>query len=243
MFYRFISKLATQERLRAFPVSLSGEFNNPDPDDYEACFEPVKQPRFPGLNGYHAPSMDWGTELALRFDPGCETTNLPDIWGVENRILVSDKVAAIIAATDPLRHDFTAFNWLDANNRVIDTGQAWYALNVRRFLDIQPSERIATATELGFCPMPRQEDFLGRVLDEPDLAAVIEQQPVWQGITHFPDPRQEFNPYYKLLYLNQALVNALRAEAVTGMDEYSAPFGRGEQALVPISLTPSVSSR
>jgi len=240
MFYRFISKLATQERLRAFPVSLTGEFDNPDPDIYEACFKAVKHANAPpGLISYHAPSVDWGKELALRFDPGYETTDLPDIWGVENLILVSDKVAAIIAATDPLRHDFTAFNWLDANNRVIDTGQAWYALNVRRFLDIQPSRRIATASELGFCPMPRQEDFLGRLLDEPDLAAVIEQQPLWLGFSHVLGKRQQFMPYCKLLYLNQTLINALRAEAVTGLDEYSVPFGQGEQALAPIPLPAS----
>lgn len=241
MFYRFISRLATQERLRAFPVSLSGDhlkYQLPYEVHCEDLAKPIRERKSPkGLTLRHTPSVDWPLDMALRFDPGRETRELPDIWCVEQRLLVSDRAATVIAAHDDLDHAFTPFEWLDADNRPFDVGQPWYWLNVRRFVDIEPSPRVATPTELGFCALRGHEDFLARVIDEPALRAHLEAYPIWHRLgtdSYTAEFGHRRTPFRRVFYLGPALFEALRKAGVSGLDVQSEPFGDGESPVNPV---------
>jgi len=241
MFYRFVSRLATQERLRAFPVSLSGDYLKyqfPYEEHCEGLTKRIRERKSPkGLTLWHTPSVEWPLDMALRFDPGRETSDLPDIWCVEQRLLVSARAAKVIAANDELDHAFTPFDWLDADNRPFDVGQPWYWLNVRRFVDIEPGQRIATPSELGFCALRGHEDFLARVIDEPALRARLETYPIWHrlGVDDYTaDVGQRRSPFRRVVYIGPTLFDALRAAGVTGLDVQREPFGNGEPPVNPI---------
>jgi len=235
MFYRFMSKLATQERVRAFPVSLSGKFHNHlPPRNYQELFKrDWKSLATRGLTSYTAPSLDWGNDFAMRFDPDHSHNDIPDLWCVENQLLVSEKAVSVIAANDGLVHDVTPFQWLDVNDQVLMTDQTWFRLKVRRYLDIKPDKHRATPDELGFFPIISREGFIARVRNEPTLRSAVERYPLWSRYEPI-SLDQCGGPYRGVVYLNQALVDALRAADVSGIDAYSQLLGNDEQPLAAV---------
>lgn len=240
MIYRFLSKLATLDRLEAFPIPVPGtnKFDDvPWIDVYEAKFKLLTQdPAVPGVKLFQAPLYDTVKPrgMCLRFHEGKEQNAvLPDIWGIANKLVVSAKFKSVIEANDVMQHEFLPIEWLDWQEKPIKTDQAYFWFNQRRYLKIEPSVRIAKAAELGFCPIDWEEDFLARVVDTPSLRETIEQFPIWQ---HYglegPDCRK--NQARAVLFMNEQLVKACREQGIKGMDLYSEKYGKGEEALCGI---------
>lgn len=233
MFYRFLSKLATQERLEAFPV--------PVPEKkvrwvigtvhYESKMKLLTQNSVDlGVKFYQAPTLDSRpTGVCLRFHQGKETESLPDIWGVECRLFISERVKSVIESIDAMQHEYIPIQCIDYQQMPIATEHNYYWFNQRRFLSITPSDRIVAAGELGFCPLLEEEDFLGRVIDSHSLRETLEQLPIWQ---HCRVGSKRHNLKNRcILYMNQTLFKALKEKEISGLDLYSQKYGKGEESL------------
>ena len=242
MFYRFLSKLATQERLEAFPVPLAGSdwqvrtAHMPLPRDYEEKFKPIRPTiDILGVKFFKAPLYTESGErgLRLRFYYGKEVENLPDIWGVEGRLLVSEKFKQVLEQIDDMCHEYIPIECIDREEKSIPSKQPYYWLNQRRFLHIEPSNRIANHFELGFCPIDKEEDFLARVIDTPNLRTQLEKIPIWQHYAK-KDMEGRQSQARAVLYMNEDLVYACRKENISGMGSYSQKYGIGEESLCSI---------
>jgi hypothetical protein len=240
MLYRFLSKLATQDRLQAFPVPCPGDAfwlaNESSAETYKKVLKPgVDETRRYGVEVLRSPEFAADQRrLRLRFHPGREeNTDLPDLWGVAGRLIASERAKQVIEAADDFGHEFIEIGWIDANEAPVTTEQRYYWFNPLRFLTIPPSERIATGAELGFCPIPLEEDFHAHVLDDRPLHERIAQIPLWR---HFRDlgPGARRTPIRMVVFFNQALAEALWAIDARGFERYSQPFGVGEEAVAGV---------
>lgn len=247
MFYRFLSKLATQERLEAFPVPLAGSNWKeetgwmPYPADYEEKFKPLSTSVATlGVEYFQAPFYTDSGERGLRlhFFCGKEAEHLPDIWGVEGRLLVSETFKTVLESVDDMTHEYIPIKCIDREENTIPTAQPYYWFNQRRFLHIDPSDRIASHLELGFCPIDIEENFLARVLDTPSLREQLDQIPLWQ---HYGQkykkgrlPQGRMSQARCVLYMNQKMVEALSAANISGIERHSRKYGVGEESLCGI---------
>ncbi|GAA3921360.1 imm11 family protein [Litoribacillus peritrichatus] len=237
MIYRFLSKLATLERLEAFPVPIPGKHKEIRAGvgivHYEKKMTQIAMsPEIEGVSCYQAPRFDTRpTGLCLRFHEGKETEVLPDIWGAECELFISEKVKKVIESIDDFEHEYIPIQWIDHNEQPLETEQAYYWLNLRRFLSITPSVRTAKAEELGYFPLDVSEDFIARVKDTPKLQTELEQVPIWRHVRQGIEWREHGIRYRAIVYFNQELVDALRAEKVIGMDLFSQKYGLGEESL------------
>ena len=237
VFYRFLSKLATLERLEAFPVPIPGCHEKfrwaIGTKFYENKMEllPVN-PSTLGVNFYQAPLISSRPAgVCLRFHPGKETETLPDIWGTECRLFISERVKSVIESVDSMVHEYIPIQWIDAQNNPIATEQNYYWFNQRRFLSIKPSDRVAAHEELGFFTLSEAEGFLARVIDTPSLRESLEVLPIWQ---HFRQGIEGHGKYRCILYMSQTLVDALREQNVNGLELFSQKYGRFEESLCAV---------
>jgi hypothetical protein len=238
MIYRFLTKLATQERLEAFPQAVPGATNCiefvPSIKEYEANFKTVKsKDSFAGVSQYEAPVMDKNNRFCIKFNHYSGQVSLPDIWGVEGYLVVSELFKTILAKHDKMRHQYLPIQWLDHNEQPIATEQTYYWFNPFRFLKITPDERIATPDELGFMPVPGEEDFVSRIKRDQALREWLESFPIWRHFG-FEDIKGRQTPVRIILYFNETTFNALVTAGIEGIQQYSQPFGVGEEAVYSI---------
>lgn len=237
MIYRFLSKLATLERLEAFPVPIPGKHKEIRAGvgivHYEKKMKQIPMSsEIEGVKCYQAPRFDTRpTGLCLRFHEGKETEVLPDIWGTECKLFISDKVKKVIESIDDFEHEYIPIQWIDHNEQPLETEQEYYWFNQRRFLSITPSDRIAKAEELGYFPLDVSEDFIARVKDKTDVSEVLEGIPIWQSIRQGVEWQNYGLKFRCVVYMNQEMIDALRAEAIVGLELYSLNYGFGEESL------------
>ncbi|ABC27517.1 hypothetical protein HCH_00615 [Hahella chejuensis KCTC 2396] len=238
MFYRFLSKLATQERLEAFPVPRPGsdarERWGVGLIHYEKKFTPAPDIfQQPGVKFFQAPLLsDRPVMTCLRFHQGKEVEPIPDLWGVGGYLFISERAKSVIKNIDTMEHEYFPVQLLNHKEEPIASEQAYYWFNERRFLTITPSNRVATAAELGFYPIPKEEDFMARVKDSPTLREQLGQIPLWRHC--IADIDQRHLKARTVLYLNETLVEAFRVEGIKGLDLYSEKYGITEESLCSI---------
>lgn len=244
MIYRFLSKLATQDRLEAFPkpvADTSVKFFKPPYEKYEAKFEKVAMDSEPvGVGVYEAPvySQYDGVQrgMCLRFNAINVGKELPDVWSVQSRLIVSDKFRKIVDDSDSTSHEYIPIQWLDGLDKVIETKENYYWLNQRRFLRVEPGNRVASPHELGFFSIDHEEDFLSRVLDEPDLENWLYQFPMWQHWGAEGVIRRQ-TPVLGVVYFSEEFYKKLKKSFITGLDVYTKRYGEGEESVCPIRVT------
>ncbi len=235
MFYRFKSKLATQDRLEAFPVEMPGTkkyIHGPWIEQYEQRFSVVKENVESNYTIYRAPKFDdrsYG--VSLRFNPGKVTKELPDIWSVAGYLIVSERFRQVVEAVDDFEHEYLPMTWIDHQEKEIATEYKYYWFNLRRFLKVAHNNEIVKMER--FLPLPQEEDFLYRVLQDPELRRDLDRIPLWRHYC-LEGPPGRHSQARMVLYFNQALLDELRTQGITGMDEYSDAFGVGEESLVGI---------
>ncbi|ARU55661.1 hypothetical protein OLMES_1586 [Oleiphilus messinensis] len=240
MIYRFLSKLAIQERLEAFPVPGLGK---------EGCLRwgigtvyyedkmvrTSHQHEIEGIEFFQAPQINTISSpvgLNLRLNQGKETELLPDIWGVNSQLFVSDRVKSVVEMIDTMHHEYIPIQWIDYLGKPIRTETNYYWFNQRRFLSIEPLSRIAKCEELGFYPLDLEEDFLARIIDTPSVRETLERLPIWQHCRMNVEAHHCKNLKYRcIVYLNQVMVDALRKNDVVGMDLFTRSNGQGEESL------------
>ncbi|WP_020406201.1 hypothetical protein [Hahella ganghwensis] len=235
MFYRFVSKLATQERLEAFPVPRQ----NSDTSErwgvgwihFERKFKPAPAAfNQPGVKFFHAPSIaDRPIGICLRFHQGKESETLPDLWGVGGKLFISQGARAIVESFDDLAHEYFPVHLIDYQEQPFTSDQSYYWFCQRRHLTIAPSNRTATATELGFHPVPHGEDFMARVKDNSILRECLGKLPLWQHCAEDIDKRSVKER--SILYMSQVLINAFQEADLSGLELYSEKYGVGEESV------------
>lgn len=238
MFYRFLSKLATQERLEAFPVPRP----NSDMQErwgvgwvhFEKKFKPA--PAIfsqPGVKFWLAPSItDRPVGISLRFHQGKEQEPLPDFWGVGGKLFISERAKKIIESHDNLPHEYFPVEFIDYQEKPLSKPEPWYWFCQRRFLTITPSERIATAAELGFYPAPYGEDFIARAKDSPTLNEQLGQVPLWQHLAE--DISKRGMKERSIVYISPTLMAAFQEANLIGLDVFSEKYGVGEESVCAI---------
>ncbi|MCP5207729.1 MAG: hypothetical protein H7A01_11035 [Hahellaceae bacterium] len=238
MFYRFLSKLATQERLEAFPVP------RPNSDTQERWgvgwvhFEKKAKPMpdtfsQPGVKFFRAPSItDRPVGISLRFHQGKEQEPLPDLWGVGGKLFISERAKKIVELHDDLPHEYFPVEFIDHQEKPLKKAEPYYWFSQRRFLTITPSQRTADAKELGFYPVPYGEDFIARVKDSPKLKEQLAQIPLWQHCAE--DMSKRSVKERSILYISPELMTAFQQANLTGLDMYSEKYGIGEESVCVI---------
>ena len=238
MIYRFLSKLATQERLEAFPVPRPNSNMQERWGVGWVHFEKKFKPTMPifqqqGVKFWLAPSItDRPVGISLRFHQGKEFEPLPDLWGVGGKLFISERAKKIIETHDELSHEYFPVEFIDYQERSLPNRQPYYWFIQRRFLTVTPSERIAKATELGFYPAPYGEDFLARVKDSTNLKEQIGQIPLWQHLAE--DIGKRSAKERSIVYFGPTLMAAFQEAQLGGLDVYSKKYGIGEESVCAI---------
>jgi len=217
--YRFLSKLATLDRLQAFPVPIPGREIRTGLGlvHYERKMEPLEiNSDIDGVRLFKAPIFQTRpTGLCLKFHEGYETRDLPDIWGCFCKLFVSQTVRNIIERIDDFEHEFTKIEWIDCNDQVVETDQNYYLFNQRRWLQIIPSDQIVKKSEVSFFPERCSEDFLGRLINDAFLCEYLDGFPIWQSFGKDSDIQVKSLRYRSILYLNKDLVEEFKNNNIT----------------------------
>lgn len=238
MIYRFKSPLAIQDRLEAFPVpSLESGKDHYGPwfTDYENIFAPVKSTlSVIGCQQFEAPLYHRdGIEkysLSFQFHRNNDFGALPDIWSVGGYIIVSAKARAAIESVDSMTHEYLPFSWLNCERELLPVDQDYFWFNPRRFFTIEPSAHIAEYDQLGFFPLETEEDFLGRLLDTPELQNHLSQFPLWRHY-RLTGVEGRHSQARMVLYFNDELYQAFKAAGVQGVELLNQPLAGGEESV------------
>ena len=243
MIYRFKSKLAVQDKLKAFPAPVpnsdKGHYG-PWVDDYEEKFTLMESNKVvnlfdqtPSCKVFEAPEYDEGRHaLALYFNEDFIEDDMPDIWGMQCYLIISDKVKEVIEAVDDMQHQYMPVILVDKDWNVLQSQQQYYWFNLRRFLTIQ-SDTQAPQVELDFFPIPMEEDFLFTLMNDSELSNKISQFPIWRHYCQ-SGAKGRYSQARKTIYFNENVYEQLVKAEVTGIELYSEKYGRGLQSLVPV---------
>ena len=147
MFFRFNSRLATQDRIQAFPVHVPGNGASrygPWIEKYEGCFQAISHVERSDKHGakvtvFQAPLFNEVVRqytLGLYCMAGFDEAALPDIWGLDAYLIVSERFKKIIEAQDDMAHQFNPVVFLDEHWQVARSEQTYYWFNLRRFLKV-----------------------------------------------------------------------------------------------------------
>lgn len=154
----------------------------------------------------------------FRMRPGAA---LPDLWAASQFVLVSAR--AVLEPFNDFDHEFIETAVLDADSQQhIPTAVPYYLLNVRRILQIEqlgPYGAIDNEDAM-FSPWGQENEFLPVVQRTPVLKEQLSQLPLWRQYGQ-----------WEVLYLSEAVMQALRAANLTGIDPYSTYYGKAGEAV------------
>lgn len=144
---------------------------------------------------------------------------LPDVWSEAQLLLVSERAKKVLASCDDLGHEFIETEVIDQEGeRLSDV--PYYAMNVRRVLQIEELRRKIDNQYQMFCPNYWEEKYLPAVQHNPILMAHLASLPIW---------RHDRN--YRVHYINEPTLRALEAAGVTGLRPYSTYDGLPGEAI------------
>lgn len=234
MIYRLKSKLAIHDRIEAFVIGVPGTDKQPlpsGPKTYEANFRVVDQITLP-CTVCEAPDYEQDRSgVSLVLNRGKEGEALPDIWTHGMHLICSEKFKAAIYHNDAMQHQFIPIQILNEDFVTVEKEQAYYWLNVKRFVRIKGEFDAPEALE--FFPIPGKEDFLSQVRVNKALYEGLSTLPIWRYSSDQPI-EDRAQGLFSVLYLGEALYEKCRQAGITGMDLYSAKYGVGEESLTAI---------
>lgn len=142
-------------------------------------------------------------------DKDANPDDLPDIFTLKNRPIVSESMREIIEKFDPIGHEFFPCAIKSATGSEIRQGK-YYHLWMRRMLDFEvthggeaPQSDVATPKRLGFLTLA------------PEGALFAAQQPLWGLI--FEVGR---------IFMSAEMFQQFQSAAVTGLERYTARGGK-----------------
>lgn len=197
-----------------------------------ACGQPISACRV-----YRAPILSevrMQAALKLSWKKPCYSQPLREIIVLRDRTYVSEKARGVIEAHDDFGHQFHPARVQDHRSRLIDTGQPYFLMNMRRFVSIDPiSEGIGDEQysdellDLDFSAFDEEWHYLPSMLHNPALRERLETLPLWSHFTgDWPRYEHHFAVDYTPLYLNEEMLRALQQAGVNGVDEYSRYGGK-----------------
>jgi len=251
MIYRFKSRLATQNRIKAFlddaiPQSMYGPYEENYEDKFTIDYHslPLRYTVF------RAPIIDQSKfRLNLVYSQGAKPCDLPDLWGLMGYIVCSERFKEIVELVDPGFHQFIPLDILDvSDNKVTDS--SFYCFFPRRFVRVEVdgdcetpginvylplTETALNSGEYGlrFMRVPLEEDFLDRVVDEPSLRKNLEEFPLWQHY-RVEGMMGRLTQIKMVLYFNEKMFLKLKHSELTGLKLFSKNFGCGEESIIGI---------
>jgi len=197
------------------PIGLEYNFNF----EQVACDAPGRLHRV-----YRAPVIsDNRMDCDLEMNLACAKQPL-DIVLLRHDIYVSERAREVIESVDDFGHQFQEVSII-SGGEVIDPGQPFYHMHMRRFVSIHPKfpEDFEVRTEMldiGFDSSGDEDLFLPTVLENPDLREALEALPLWH---HCTAERQEYRHFFAvdqdLLYLNETLIRRLQHAGMRGIAE------------------------
>ncbi len=261
MFYRFRSRLATQDRLQAFVYGIPGTdkwAGFPHNTTYEHKFKPLSDPtRFSGVQLYQAPLFDPDMGITIYFNLDKEKERLPDIWGINNFLICSNYFKTTIDSFDDFEHEFIPISLLNSHEQIMITEKQYYWFNLRRFVQIPDLDK---QCQLKTTPRKRiisetydwinwfqayEEEWLNHLMFRPmldealllksqakkSIAESLDELPLWHYFS--PDFFRNYDVCdYQTFYFSEALWVHLQAAQVTGMELFSEPYGKGEESVI-----------
>ncbi len=243
MFFRFNSRLATQDRIQAFPVNIpdSGtERYGPWIKDYEDCFQAISHVERSDKHGakvtvFQAPLFNEVVRqytLGLYCMAGFDEAALPDIWGLDAYLIVSERFKKIIEAQDDMAHQFNPVVFLDEHWQVARSEQTYYWFNLRRFLKVSDYETQQKNT-LEFFLIENEETFFYHVAPDSAVMETLSNMPIWRyfGLEDFQGRN---SPIRRVFYFNQELYELFLQAGITGLERYTQPYGIEEQSVAAV---------
>lgn len=170
---------------------------------------PAKRPECP-LSG--------DVRYFFKIRPGVE---LPDIWAWGEFVLVSERAKAVLEASDNFEHEFLETEVQDTARQRINK-MPYYLMNIRRVVKIDelgPYGDIENKYEM-FCPSGSENEFLPVVQRTPELKDQLAQLPMWR----------QFGSW-EVIYLSEAVLEALRDAGISGLDPYTNYYGKPGEAI------------
>lgn len=184
------------------------------PFEWTFAMEEIPQtPPWPHCRVLRAPLIPPGFEqeynmFTLR--PGKE---IPDIFCVSERLLVSARARAVLETSDDFGHEYIETEVQNTQRQRINE-QAYYLLNVRRYLEIDALGGEVLNWKKMFVPKGHEKKFLPTLQQCPELMAKVAQLPLWRH-------RLE----QSVVYLSAQILQTLRNAGITGLVEFSDCYG------------------
>lgn len=144
---------------------------------------------------------------------------LPDVWSEAQLLLVSERAKKVLESCDDFGHEFIETEVLDQEGERLNE-VPYYAMNVRRVLQIEELGGTIDNQYQMFCPDYLEKKYLPVVQHNPILKAHVESLPIW---------RHDRNEYVH--YINEPTLHALEAAGITGLRPYSTYDGLAGEAI------------
>lgn len=144
---------------------------------------------------------------------------LPDVWSWAELLLVSERAKKVLESCDDFGHEFIETEVLDQEGERLNE-VPYYAMNVRRVLQIEELGGDIVNKYQMFCPNYLEEKYLPVVQRNPILKEHLASLPIW---------RHDRNQYVH--YINEPTLHALEGAGVTGLRRYSTYDGLGGESI------------
>ncbi len=218
MFYRLFTPMTLSRRLL---LDVTNPFSQPGiihANEFENLFEEIPMEKCNDhCRLYKAPCLPQQKihrDIVIKkFSRG----EFPDIWTRGETALVSEKLKSVIERCDDFTHQFWPVTIVDKKgNQFCD--QQYYLLNIRRFVRVRDCGKPHETVD--FYEMNIERDYLPTIQHYPDLREQIEKLPIWRHARN-----------NEVIYLNEYMVSQLKLAGINGINEYTRPLGRAEEAL------------
>jgi len=243
MIYRLDTPLRYQRQCG--PATVEEPLTSPRPNEgsvrgteFEWSFEEIACDNpVPECRVYRAPVLSevrMQAALELWWRKPCYSQPLREIIVLRDNTYVSECARQVIESVDDFGHQFHPIRVQDHRGRLIDTGQPYFLMNMRRFVSIDPiSEGIGDEQYsdellgLDSSTFGDEWNYLPSILHNPALRKRLETLPLWSHFTgDWPRYKYHYAVNHTPLYLNEELLHALHQAGVNGLDEYSRYDGK-----------------
>lgn len=150
---------------------------------------------------------------------------MPEIFGGGAELLVSERVKNMILAIDDFGHEALPVSLLDRKKSIIPTETPFYQINIRRFVEID---------NLGLKLDPAIMEFPADALEKRIFPTILANPTLFEYLAALPLWRHRKN--LGIVYLSEAMLNALQQAGVTGLDPYRNYYGKAYDAIARFKL-------
>lgn len=188
---------------------------------------------------YRMPLLDEAKHgLTLRFIDRFDQETTPDILAFRDHIIISERLKKIVQAHDDFPHQFFAIELTDFHGERIENCYQYYWFHPHRFINIaneaSPSMELFSGTTLPFVPHSGEEAFVRVLMADLEMLQAVESLSVFRCFSG--GQVSVVRGSRAVVYFSEFVFDAIRAARLKGLDEYSKPFGTGEESLCALPI-------